>query len=571
MKHLGDITKINGYTVAPVNVVIGGSPCQDLSIAGNRAGLAGERSGLFMEQIRIIKEMRDADAARGRTGRNIRPRWMVWENVPGAFSSNKGEDFGAVIRETIKVACPQAPAVSVPKNGWPTSGCLADMGGKWSVAWRVFDAQFWGVPQRRRRIALVADFGGLTAPEILFERKGVFGDSEQGGAPWKAFAAAAEGRTAEAGYGGPTYCIQGNCIDRADTAGCNGRGWTEGVSYTLNTVDRPAVTTVVCLNDQSGSRMGVSVDKAGTLRAQEHGHQPIVCMASGQAHAEISTELSPTLSCNHEQPIVAQQLFENHGQDSRLTGPLEVAPTVAQKFGTGGNNTPLVVGFKYHQGAGARGLGEEEGISPALCADGGHPPAVATFQNTGIGWWNESDIGATLRTPCGGDSTKANLVVAVDCRNGTENPETNGTLQAKSNGGTSLNLNNVVREGTLVRRLTPLECERLQGFPDGWTDIGPWTDSKGKVHKESSDAARYKALGNSIALPSWAWVLSRLSLCAAAEPTMASLFDGIGGFPLLWEWLNGKGSCLWASEIEEFPIAVTKYHFGCEESEVNND
>ena len=136
----------------------------------------------------------------------------------------------------------------------------------------------------------------------------------------------------------------------------------------------------------------------------------------------------------------------------------------------------------------------------------------------------------------------------------------NGTLQAKGNGGQSLNLNNVVRELMTVRRLTPLECERLQGFPDFWTDIGEWTDSKGKLHKESSDSARYAALGNSIALPYWFYVLSKLSeFCE--EKTMASLFDGIGGFSLIWETLNGKGSCLWASEIEEFPIAVTKHHF----------
>jgi DNA (cytosine-5)-methyltransferase 1 len=202
MKHLGDITKIDGAQVEPVNVIIGGSPCQDLSIAGNRAGLAGERSGLFMEQIRVIKEMRCADAERGRTGPDIRPRWMVWENVPGAFSSNKGEDFGAVIHETIKVTCPQAPAVSVPKNGWPTSGCLTDMGGKWSLAWRVFDSQFWGVPQRRKRIALVCDFGGLTAPEILFERKGVPGYCPPCGAPWQTFTAPAPGGSAETGGGG---------------------------------------------------------------------------------------------------------------------------------------------------------------------------------------------------------------------------------------------------------------------------------------------------------------------------------------------------------------------------------
>ena len=120
----------------------------------------------------------------------------------------------------------------------------------------------------------------------------------------------------------------------------------------------------------------------------------------------------------------------------------------------------------------------------------------------------------------------------------------------------------------IVRRLTPLECERLQGFPDGWTDIGEWVDTKGKVHKESTDSARYKALGNSIAIPPWTYVLQRLSLCCGAKPTMASLFDGIGGFPYIWESLNGKGSCVWASEIEDFPIAVTKYHFP---EEVNND
>ncbi len=181
MQHLGDITKINGADIPPVNVIIGGSPCQDLSIAGNRAGLSGERSGLFMDQLRVIKEMRKADADRGRTGKDIRPRYMVWENVPGAFSSNKGADFGAVLQETVRVICEKAPAVPMPKNGWPTAGCLNGMGGDWSVAWRVFDAQFWGVPQRRRRIALVADFGGTTAPEILFERESLQGDIAQSG------------------------------------------------------------------------------------------------------------------------------------------------------------------------------------------------------------------------------------------------------------------------------------------------------------------------------------------------------------------------------------------------------
>lgn len=180
MKHLGDITKLNGAEVPIVDVICGGSPCQDLSVAGKRAGLAGERSGLFMDQIRIIKEMREHDRAiKGADvdRRSIRPRYMVWENVPGAFSSNKGEDFRAVLEETAKVVCEDA-VIPRPAGGkWSPSGCI--MGDGWSIAWRVHDAQFRGVPQRRKRIALVADFGGESAPEILFERKGLSGDTSE--------------------------------------------------------------------------------------------------------------------------------------------------------------------------------------------------------------------------------------------------------------------------------------------------------------------------------------------------------------------------------------------------------
>ena len=179
MKHYGDITKLSGYDLPVVDVITGGSPCQDLSVAGKRAGLAGERSGLFMEQMRIVKEMRERDRADGRSGWAVRPRFMVWENVPGAFSSGtpKGADFAAVIEEIIKVCEPGADVcVCVPPGGWTKAGCYYAGDGSWSIAWRVHDAQFWGVPQRRKRIALVADFGGRAAPEILFERKGLRGD-----------------------------------------------------------------------------------------------------------------------------------------------------------------------------------------------------------------------------------------------------------------------------------------------------------------------------------------------------------------------------------------------------------
>ena len=197
MKHLGDITKIDGRKITPVDVITGGSPCQDLSVAGARAGLAGERSGLFMEQIRIVKEMRDEDRANGRTDQFIRPRYMVWENVPGAFSSNGGKDFQAVLTEIVKIADPNAPDVPLPNGGgkWSKAGCLYDELGRWSVAWRLHDAQFWGAtlningrtvipgtPQRRKRISVIADFGGMSAPEILFERKGLSRHIEPSGA-----------------------------------------------------------------------------------------------------------------------------------------------------------------------------------------------------------------------------------------------------------------------------------------------------------------------------------------------------------------------------------------------------
>ena len=178
MKHLGDITKINGAEIPPVDCITGGSPCQDLSVAGKRAGLEGERSGLFMEQIRIVKEMRAKEKADGRTGQLIRPRFMVWENVPGAFSSNNGKDFQAVLTEIVRIVEPDAPDVPMPENGkWSKAGVL--LGNGFSIAWRLHDAQFWGVPQRRKRIALVADFGGLAAPEVLFERKSVSWNPQQ--------------------------------------------------------------------------------------------------------------------------------------------------------------------------------------------------------------------------------------------------------------------------------------------------------------------------------------------------------------------------------------------------------
>ena len=199
MKHYGDITKLSGWDLPIVDVITGGSPCQDLSVAGKRAGLEGERSGLFMEQIRIVKEMRERDELdNGRDGAFIRPRYMVWENVPGAFSSAGGKDFQAVLTEIVRIVCPEAPDVPLPAK-WDKSGCIYDELGRWSIAWRVHDAQFWGVPQRRKRIALVADFGGLSGPEILFERKGLRWDPEPRGEKWEGTAGTTPDSSEETG------------------------------------------------------------------------------------------------------------------------------------------------------------------------------------------------------------------------------------------------------------------------------------------------------------------------------------------------------------------------------------
>ena len=176
MLHVGDITKLNGATLPPVDIICGGSPCQDLSVAGKRAGLEGKRSGLFMEQTRIAKEMRKADGEGSKPAHLVRPRYLVWENVPGAFSSAEGEDFRAVIEEIIRIKY-SACDVPRPDTGkWQSAG-VAILGNEFSLSWRVLDAQYWGVAQRRRRIFLVADFGGSTAPEILFKQDSLFGDS----------------------------------------------------------------------------------------------------------------------------------------------------------------------------------------------------------------------------------------------------------------------------------------------------------------------------------------------------------------------------------------------------------
>nr|DAF99661.1 MAG TPA: Cytosine specific methyltransferase [Siphoviridae sp. ctu1o13]DAG05422.1 MAG TPA: Cytosine specific methyltransferase [Siphoviridae sp. ct1da40] len=544
MLHLGDITKINGAEAPVVDVVIGGSPCQDLSIAGKRTGLAGARSGLYMEQIRVVKEMREHDMASGRTGEFLRPRYMVWENVPGAFSSNGGKDFAAVLEEAIRVAEPEAPDIEVPEKGWNTWGGYHDeMGGRWSVAWRVLDAQHWGVPQRRRRIALVADFGGDTAWEILFEQQSVSGYPAESGAEGERPSAGAESGAACAvrirggcdggGKGalvqteksgtlgtGNDQTIFQNCLTPWDCQ--SKRVYSEaGVMPTLPAGENSGQNqeSVLCLNNQGGSMMGVSHDVSGTLRAQEHWHQPAVMafdttQITSKQNGSIPDFGKPCHTLNANAHVPCAILDMSHACDViRDCG--EVAPSLQARMGTGGNQIPLT----YQKTTGT--------LSPGAHA----------------GSYNGQDAYNDMLV-CG---------AAV--------PDIAHTLKAKANCDFREDSETYPVQNRVVRRLTPLECERLQGFPDHWTDLGEWTDSKGKRHKDA-DSPRYKALGNSIALPPWKWLLKRLCGNYERDATMASLFDGIGGFPLIWEQLNGRGTCLWASEIEEFPIAVTKRRFG---------
>lgn len=465
MKHLGDITKIHGDKIEPVDCITFGSPCQDLSIAGRRAGLAGERSGLFMEAVRIIKEMRSST-------NGLYPTFAVWENVPGAFSSNGGEDFRAVLEELARVEQPDAsiPRPSGRVGRWSKAGAIAGNG--WSLAWRQLDAQYWGVPQRRKRIALVADFGGQRAAEILFERESMSGDLGQSIQTWQEIAGLTTNCSAgnDRMVGKRAFCISGNTVDRKTNQ--NGSGVRENGSFTVNTVDRrnPA--------------------------------QPVV-LESNQIHATVTQ-----------------------------TG---ICPTLPASMGMGGGYVPMITDRKVFD---ARGNGDGK-IVPTITGDHENRitdyTAIAverkTFNEQSFSSYKESDKCSTLKAKAG------NI----------------------GNGSECLIAEKAIR--WIVRRLTPVECERLQGYPDGWTDIGEWVDTKGKKHKYA-DSPRYKALGNSIALPQWFWLVQKMRPYLKEKPTLGSLFDGLGGFPLVWQRAYGEGTARWASEIEEFPMAVTKRRFG---------
>lgn len=324
MKHLGDISKINGAAVAPVDVVTFGSPCQDLSVAGKQEGLDGSRSGLFREAVRIIKEMREATNGQ-------QPRFAVWENVPGAYSSNKGADFQTVLRELCQITEPKAPAVPIPKAGWPPAGQLTDVGGG-SLAWRTIDAQHHGVPQRRRRIILVCDFAGQRAGDLLFKPRGL---------PGYPAAGVCEG---EAAAGAAAVCSDGAVIGFSYKASPSAGGI--GIAHdTAPTLLGERNDAAVCLGfGETGQ--GYWQPGIQTLRAEGENRpsRPSNCLViqgsmigrsdeNGPNGAGIATDATFTLTATDRHAI----LIENHPQDSRVNiNPSGVVQTLPAQMGTGG-------------------------------------------------------------------------------------------------------------------------------------------------------------------------------------------------------------------------------------------
>lgn len=546
MKHYGDISVLNGAELPPVDIITFGSPCQDMSVAGKRSGLDGSRSSLFYEAIRIIKEMRGATDGKY-------PRYIVWENVPGAFSSNKGQDFRAVLEEVCKV---KDAEVSVPFPGkWENAGRI--MGDGYSVAWRQFDAQFWGVPQRRKRIYLVADFAGGSAGKILFESEGLSGYSAEGFRSWQTAAGASAEGFGETG----SYSVDGynSSVDEvAATLGVNC-----GVSTGRN--------GVMVLNDQGGNRMDVTEDMTCTLRAESH-HPPLV--------------------------------FENHSQDSRYTGPQDMVQTILSTFGTGGNNQPFVLEtpktLKIRSGCEGGGKGAliqddlsatlgcnndqtlfvpkaygicskgsnsmlsdnphsgfyEADTSRCLDANGGDPScnqggiAVVAIEGNGSrpshrgDGYKETDamytLNATEQHGVAYSSSKASFFTSAE-------KELANTLVATDYKDPPI-VNDEDDADYIVRRLTPTECARLQGFPDWWcddlatqeptqADIDYWKEvfethrkvmgTSPKPKSESqiikwlkdphSDSAEYKMWGNGVALPNVFFVLSGIVWASGLE------------------------------------------------------
>ena len=388
VKHYGDVSALSGADLEPVDIITFGSPCQDLSIAGKRSGLDGSRSGLFFEAIRIVKEMREKTNGE-------KPRFVVWENVPGAFSSNKGEDFKAVLEEVIRIKEPEAPPLPPPEKGrWPYADCY--LGDGWSVAYRVLDARYWGVPQRRARIFLVADFAGGRAPEILFKSEGV------------------------SRYSAESF------RERKGTAG----DLKEGIGAAGRADERGRVV----LNDQGGSRMDVSEDVVSTLRAEAH-HPPVVMDEGEPAAAGFCTEHSANArSIGYEEetsPILragvvpAAIALDYHPADSRIgIGETDTIQTLTSRMGTGGNNVPLVMDGKTRQELPPQTLKIRSG-----CEGGGKGAQVQVEKSATLGCNNDQ----TVFVPYGICSKASHAMLSENPHTGFYEADTARTLD--QNGG----------------------------------------------------------------------------------------------------------------------------------------
>ena len=570
MIHLGDITKITGAEIEPVWVVTGGSPCQDLSIAGKRAGLAGARSGLFMEQVRIVKEMRAEDKRNGRTGNMVRPRFLVWENVVGAFSSNRGKDFAAVLEEIARIAEPGFSLSGLPdKQKWTKAGAIDGDG--WSIAWRTHDAKDWGktirdsrtgnvirlgTPQRRRRISVVADFGGESAAQIQFERESVSGHPAASGTAGEGPAGAAES--------GASYAvrIRGGCdgggkgaLVQTEKSGTLGTSNDQTIfAPTAYSFDSLASNSMKGKNPNSGCReteIAKTLDTTNPDPSKNQGGIAVVAFATNQR--DEVRDLHDVAGALGAQPGMKQQTFiaagfklGNSEKAHSIGYEEETFPTLNTECG---GNKPAVVALDMtHACDVIRECGEQAPSLQARMGTGGNQVPLTYQDVTGT-----LSPGAHAGSYNGQDAYNDMLVCGAT-------PDVAHALRAKSACAYREDAETYPVQNMVVRRLTPMECERLQGFPDHWTDIGEWTDEKGKKHKDA-DRPRYKALGNSIALPFWDWMLRRMERYLPEDATLGSLFDGIAGFPLIWERIHGRGTARWASEIEPFPIAVTKKHF----------
>ena len=517
MKHYGDISQMDGGKIEPVDIITFGSPCTDMSIAGRRAGLDGKQSVLFYQAIRIIQEMRDATHGKY-------PRYIVWENVPGAFSSNHGEDFKAVLEAIIGVKEPGAQVPMPEKNLWPYADLY--MGEQWSVAYRTLDAQHWGVPQRRRRIFLVADFAGWGAGQVLFESEGLSGYSAEGFRAWQR-------------------------ATRDPAAGSGVAG--------------------ICLNDQGGSCMDVSSEVAATLRAEHHGHPPCVLDAAGfcTEHSADSRgigfeqERAPTLRAGVVPAAIA---LESHPIDSRIkiadNGTIQ---TLTSRMGTGGMNVPLVLKIRSGCEGGGKGPLIQEDRSATLSCNNDQtlfepvPFGICSDQSKAMLSDNphagiyKAQTSRTLDT--GGGNPGCNQGgIAVVAREKTYAMTMNNYVQVEEEKTPALLSRDykdptAVNSGYTVRRLTPTECARLQGFPDWWCsgldtpeptgeDIAFWTEVwethrrlcnpsvKPKTERQivkwlqapHSDAAEYKMWGNGVALPCVWFVLSGIVFSTQLSP-----------------------------------------------------